>query len=87
MFAATVINFLLSSLDIGDEVAGFIVLTRKALILDIDYPLLAKPELVNNALRNENIVNAWSENLPVSGNLSLAAGIPYLFMFGGGIAQ
>jgi len=54
MFIATVINFILSSLNTGTQVAGFIGLIRNALILDIDYPLLEKPELINNALRNVN---------------------------------
>ena len=68
MFIATVINFLLFSLRTGTEVAGFIVFIRKGLmiILDIDYPLSEKRELVNNALRNVNLVGSWSETLPVS---------------------
>ena len=68
MFIATVINFLLFSLGTGTEVAGVIVFIRKGLtiILDIDYPLSEKPELVNNALRNGNLVVFWAETLPVS---------------------
>ena len=50
MFAATVINFLLSGLNAGTQVALFIVFIRMALILDICYPLSEKRELVNQAL-------------------------------------
>ena len=61
MFIATVINFLLFSVRTGNEVAQFIVFIRKGLmiILDIDYPLSEKPELVDYALRNENLVVSW----------------------------
>ena len=66
MFVATVINFLLSSLDTGNQVAWYIMFVRKALVLDINYPLLEKPELVKNALRNMNMVTGWAGTLPVS---------------------
>jgi len=66
MFIATVINFLLSSLNIGAQVAGFIVFIQKALILDIDYPLPEKRDLVDNALRNTNMIIFWAGGLPVS---------------------
>ena len=66
MFTATVINFLLSSLYTGSQVATFIISIREALVLDIDYPLSEKPALVNNALRNVNLVTAWSVSLSVS---------------------
>jgi len=85
MFAATVINFCLSSLGTASQVAGFIVFIRKALILDIDHPLSEKQELLNNALQNTTIVSVWAAGLPVSIKLSLS--IPYLFMLGGGISQ
>jgi len=71
MFAVTVINFLLSSLNTGSQVASFIVFIRKALILDIDHPLSEKQEPVTNALRNINIVSFWAESLPVSITLLL----------------
>ena len=67
MFIMTVINFLLSSLHTGTEVVAFTVFIRKALI---EYPLSEKPELVLDVLQNLNIVIYWSENLPVSSNLS-----------------
>jgi len=70
-FIMTVINFLLSSLRIGTEVSDFVVYIRKAFILDIDYPLSEKLELAGNALQNLLIVVFWSDNLPVSSNLSL----------------
>ena len=70
IFAATVINFLLSSLNTGSIVALIIVFLRKALILDI-YPLSEKRNFVGNALRNVNIVTYWARSLPVSLNLSL----------------
>jgi len=72
MFVATVINFLLYSLDTGTQVAGFIVFVRKTLILDIDYPLAEKRESVDNALLNMNIVHNWAAYLPVSIKLSLS---------------
>jgi len=73
MFTATVINFLVSSLRTGTQVALFIVLIRKALILDTDYPLSEKRGTVNKALRNTNIVvRLWVTNIPVSIKLSLS---------------
>jgi len=74
MFITTVINFLLSSMATGTQVARLIVLTRKVLILDTDYPLSVKQEqqLVDNALRNPNIVGFWAGTLPVSIQLSLS---------------
>ena len=72
MFAATVINFLLSSFSTGSHVAGFILYIRMALILDIDYPLSEKLKLVNQALKNTNIVSGWAAYLPVSIKLSLS---------------
>ena len=71
MFVATVINFLLSSLYTGSQVAAFIVPIRKALILNVDYPLSEKPELINNALRNVRIIFYWTVSLSVSIKLSL----------------
>jgi len=71
MFVATVINFLLFSLDTGTRVAGFIVLVRKALILDIDYPLSEKRVLVNKALQSVNIIANWASAFPVSIKLLL----------------
>ena len=73
MFVATVVNFILYSLSTGSDVAGFIVFIRKALILDLDYPLSEKPELVNNALRNMNLLTLWATNFPVSIKLSPSA--------------
>ena len=75
MFMMTIINFLLSSLNTGTGVAAFVVFVRKALILDIEYPLSEKPELVNNALQNLNIIIYWTDNLPVSSSLSLLVSV------------
>ena len=58
----TVINFLLSGLDAGVQVARFIVFIRKALILDIDHPLSEKPEMVEHALQNMEIIASWHKN-------------------------
>ena len=69
MFVVTVINFLLFSLSVGIQIAMFTVLTRKALILDIEYPLSEKQELLE--LPNLTTVQLWSVNLPVSSALSL----------------
>jgi len=70
MFVTTVINFLLSSLNTGIQVAAFIVLIRKAPILDTDYE---KPDLANtgSVLQNITVVAFWTANLPVSFKLSL----------------
>ena len=87
MFVATVVNFLLSSLNTGTHVAVFIMSIRKALILDIDYPLSEKPQLVNNALQTLNVVEFWSGILPVSRNLSMPDSVPNLIMLGEDIAQ
>ena len=70
MFAVTVINFLLFSLNTGRQVAAFIVYIRTALVLDIDYPLSGKPDLVKLALNNLNVVFGWAAYLPVSIKLS-----------------
>jgi len=72
MFAATVINFLLSSLNTGTQVAIFIGFIRQVLILDVDYPLVEKLGLVVNSLQNVTIANVWAANLPVSFKLSLS---------------
>ena len=66
MFVATAINFLLFSLNTGNEVAKFIVFVRKSLILDIYYPLSEKRVSVNKALRSVNIVGLWAATFPVS---------------------
>jgi len=64
-------HFLLSSLKTGTQVSTSIVFIQKAFILDIDYPLSERPDLVNNALQNLKIVGFWSDNIPVNSNLSL----------------
>ena len=72
MFAVTVINFTISSLGIGTQVAIAIVSIRKALILNIDflqdYPFSEMPD---KALQNMDIVGIWAEDLPVSTKLLL----------------
>ena len=70
MFAATVINFLLFSLKTGGLVAKSIVYIRVALVLDIDYPLSGESDLVDQALKQMDIVSYWSSYLPVSIKLS-----------------
>ena len=70
MFAATVINFILSSFNTGTEVARFVVFIRKpSLILDID-DLLSRKH--NNALWKVNTLSNWAIYLPVSIRLSLS---------------
>jgi len=86
MFAATVINFLLSSLCTANQVAYIIVFVRKALILDIDSSLFERAELITSALRNLNIVGFWAGGIPVSIS-SCCCRIWYLFMLGADIAQ
>ena len=80
MFIATVINFLLFSLNAGIQVATFIVFIRKALVPDIDQPLSEQLELATDALRNVNIAAFWAEDLPVS--IKLSPYNSYLFMLG-----
>ena len=60
MFVATVINFLLSSLNTGDQLAQFIMFIRKALILS------ENPGLVDGGLLGKDVINMWAEYLPVS---------------------
>ena len=83
MFIATVINFLLFTYIIGNEVARFIVFIQKALTMDIDYPLSERRELVNNALRNLDLIYIWALNLPVSRCWICIYGI---FMLGGDVS-
>jgi len=71
MFVATAINFLLTSLVIGTEVSMFIVSIRKALILDTDYLLSEKLELVKNVMWKLDIAIEWTGSIPVSTNLLL----------------
>ena len=74
MFAATVINFLLSSLNTGNIVALFIVFIQKGLkiIPNNDYPIADRAELLNSALRIVNIIGLWASIFPVSIKLSLS---------------
>ena len=66
MFVITVINFLFFSLEIATRLVVFTnVFIRKALIVDIHYPLSERGKVVNDALENLNIVLLWSGNLPV----------------------
>ena len=71
MIVATIINFLLSSLNTGAQIAYFVLFVRKALILDTDYPLSEQTVLVTRALRNASVVSVWATYLPVSVKLLL----------------
>ena len=71
MFATTIINFLFFSLSVGTAVVLCTVTIRKMFILDTDYQLSEKPELVASALKNTEIAYNWAECLPVSSNVSL----------------
>ena len=71
MFVTTVMNFILFSLNTGTQVAVFITSIRKALVLDIDYPLSVKPDMVSGALPNMSTVANWAISLAVSVELSL----------------
>ena len=73
VFVMTIINFLLSGLNTGCEIATFTVFIRKVLVMDIDYPLSEKQELVNSALHDLNIIYVWAcaDNLLVNIKLSL----------------
>ena len=67
MFGATAINFALSSLDTGSQLAFLIVLIRKALILDMDSPLSEKSELVDEAYWSvPDVIDTWTGSLAVS---------------------
>ena len=76
MFIANILNFLLFSYHVGNEVARFIVFIRMALILNVDYPLSEKRELVDDALRNMDVIYLWAPHFPVSINLSLSDPVP-----------
>lgn len=69
MFITTITNFILSSLKAGTEVAGFVVFIRQTLIVNPNYPLSEKPELVINVLRGVVALGVWAANFPVSINL------------------
>ena len=72
MFVATAINFLLSTLVTGAEISIFVVAFRKALILDIDYPLSEKLGSVKKVVWNLEIVIDWAGTMiSVSTDLSL----------------
>ena len=76
MFVATAINFLLASLNTGAAVAEFVVVVRRALILDIDYSPAENQELIDNALANVYTISAWAETLPVSIKLLIPDPVP-----------
>ena len=73
MFIATIVNFLLFSLNAGIQVSLFIVLIRKSLILDIDRPAPLAPKkqvLADNVFRSYHldkldIIYFWAASLPV----------------------
>jgi len=67
MFVTTIINLVLSSVDIGTML---IVAIRKPLIPGIDYSLSEQPELVTSGLRKAILVTLWAATLPVSIKLS-----------------
>ena len=54
----------------GNAIALFIVFIRKAL-LDTEYPLVERRQLVVDALRHVNLISVWAGTLPVSDKLSL----------------
>ena len=88
IFVATVINFILSSVNTGIQVARLVVAIRLAPIPDISHPLLEKPELkVSGVFQNMDIVAYWTKLFPVSIWASCCRWITYLFMLGGGTAQ
>ena len=66
MFVATTINFLASSVVTGIQVTIFSGAIRKALILDVDYPLSEKLELVTKVVWNFDIVVDWAGTISVS---------------------
>ena len=85
IFVTTVIDFLLYSVTTGNQVALFIVLTRKA-ILEIDYPMSEKQDLVHKAVRNYDLILFWAGTPPVSINCRYYR-IPYLLIPRGDLAQ
>ena len=72
MFIATVINFLLASLNTGTEVAIFIVFIRNSIVLNIEYSLAEKLHLVLHGSQQSKltILGYWSQWLPVSSSVS-----------------
>ena len=72
MFVVTVINFLLFTLRIVIRLVTFTTgFIQTALITNIYYPLPGKAKVVNDALKNLNIIHLWSANLPVRSSLLL----------------
>jgi len=66
IFVAIVINFFLSSLATGSQVAAIIVLIRRALVLDVDH-LSEKSQLVNTATWGiSDVIDTWAGSLAVS---------------------
>ena len=80
MFIATTINFLLCSLVTGTQVALFVASTRTALILNIDYPLSEKLELVKKVVWNLDIALDWAGSTPVSTTVQSGYQIAHLTM-------
>jgi hypothetical protein len=72
IFVATVLNFLLFRMVTGIEAAEVSVFIRMALIVDIDYRLSEKGELIDSALQNMNIAIFWTGSIPVNVKLSLS---------------
>ena len=66
MFVATAINFLVSTVVTGIQVTIFIRAIREALIIDMDYPLSEKLELVTKVVWNFDIVVDWAGTISVS---------------------
>ena len=67
MFGATVINFLLSTMDTGSQIGVTVVLIRKALVVDVDSPLSEKSELADHESWSlPDVIDTWAGSLAVS---------------------
>ena len=72
MFGATVVNFLLSTMDTGSQIGVTVVLIRKALVVDVDSPLSEKSELADHESWSlPDVIDTWAGSLAVSIILSL----------------
>jgi hypothetical protein len=66
MFYVTIVNFILFSIAVGTEVAGFVIFVRKALIELVHVPLAQRPAIVNKTMITINITEYWASLLNVS---------------------
>lgn len=65
MFGATVISFLIATVNIAAQIATCAILIRAALVENIDLPMGVKRTLANMKLFKPNIIIQWTATMPV----------------------